>query len=167
MMPPPMPMPPVLWFSECAMTPYPIGLSASMRHPKRSRKNCWSLGPSWPMTSKCTTALPMSSVLSRRMRSSLHRHRGRRQPTAELIAVPGLSATLVADEGGRMGDERRTQHAAWGSDDVAARRPAGELTAVGQLQLAQHRRDMRLNGAFGQDELLGGFAIGVAAGDQP
>src|SRR5205085_10373325 len=53
------------------------------------------------------------------------------------------------------------------SDDVTGAGPTGELPSVGQLQLSQHRRDMRLDRALGQDKLLRGLAIGVAAGDQP
>jgi hypothetical protein len=49
----------------------------------------------------------------------------------------------------------------------ALRGPAGELVPGGELQLAQHRRDVAFHRLDGDVQLAGDLLVGVALGDQP
>src|SRR3954470_11891930 len=53
------------------------------------------------------------------------------------------------------------------SDQAAFGRPAGELAPVAELELAEHRADVRLHRLHADEQLLGDLLVGVAAGDQP
>ena len=52
------------------------------------------------------------------------------------------------------------------SEEAAVVGPRSELVAVGQLQLAQHRRDVGLDGLHGEVQLLGDLPVRVAVGDE-
>src|SRR5690606_31141426 len=45
--------------------------------------------------------------------------------------------------------------------------PPGELVTVGQLELPQHRRHMRLDRLHRDEQLLGDLFVGVPTSDQP
>ena len=50
--------------------------------------------------------------------------------------------------------------------DATGHGPAGELVAVGQLELTQDRRDVGLDGLDRDEQLGGALLVGVAAGDE-
>ena len=52
------------------------------------------------------------------------------------------------------------------SHDVSLHGPAGQLIAVGELELAQDRADVRLNGFDGDEQVVGDFLVRVAASDK-
>src|SRR5690606_40007520 len=51
-----------------------------------------------------------------------------------------------------------------GSHEPPGAGPAGQLVAVGELELAQHAGDVRLDGLHRDEELLGDLLVRVAAG---
>src|SRR5690606_40932811 len=53
------------------------------------------------------------------------------------------------------------------SDEAAGGGPAGEFVAVGELEFAEHGRDVGLHCLDGDEQLLGDLLVRVAAGDQP
>src|SRR5699024_2828147 len=73
-----------------------------------------------------------------------------------------ITDVAEADFLGRMLDSLR---GADPSHQPPGRGPAAEFVPVGQLELAQHRGHVCLDGLDGDEQLLGHFLVGVATGD--
>src|SRR4051812_17439377 len=105
------------------------------------------------MTSSCTTTIAAS---------------GANLPSAEVRSTRGLPVvvswfTTCTEDA--VCPVRRAREVAV-LDETAGARPAGQLVPVGQLQLAQHGRDVCFHRLAGDEQLFRDLLVGVAAGDE-